>query len=143
MGFSARQNYLAARLSNPEFVNVFLGRLNAVVKDNGLGDGTFVGEKVTLATQRAIDGAKRQETGIRTRLIGASIRDGGQVVSLAGLDVLTIPPGALQEFLAMIKGRGSGRLLQGPWGPPLSSVHGGRTGRRPEAGKDSEIGRLG
>ena len=43
LGFSARQNYLAARLSNPDVLNVFLGRLNAVVKDNGLGSGDLVG----------------------------------------------------------------------------------------------------
>ena len=39
LGFSARQNYLAARLSNPEFVNVFLGRLNQVVSENSVGGG--------------------------------------------------------------------------------------------------------
>lgn len=101
LGFSVRQNVLAARLSNPEYVNVFLGRLNAVVKDNGLGDGQLVGEKVTWATQSAIERLRREHPGTKTHLIGASIRDGAQVVRLAGLDVLTIPPGALQEFLDM------------------------------------------
>jgi transaldolase len=101
LGFSARQNYLAARLSNPEYVNVFLGRLNAVVKDNRIGDGSYVGEKVTVAAQRAVDQVRKEHAVIRTRLIGASIRDGRQVAALAGLDVLTIPPSALQDFLGM------------------------------------------
>ncbi len=98
LGFSARQNYLAGRLSNPAYTNVFLGRLNAVVKDNGLGSGDFVGEKVTLATQRALI-ELRQAGKSHTKLIGASIRNGAQVGTLSGLDVLTIPPPAMQEFL--------------------------------------------
>ena len=54
LGFSARQNYLAALLSRPNYVNIFLGRLNAVVADNGLGDGKNVGERVTLASQAGL-----------------------------------------------------------------------------------------
>src|ERR1041385_5453555 len=34
LGFSARQNYLAARFAGPSYVNVFLGRLNAYSADN-------------------------------------------------------------------------------------------------------------
>ena len=60
LGFSARQNYLAARLSNPDFVNVFLGRLNQVVSENSVGGGDLVGEKVTLATQEALLGARKK-----------------------------------------------------------------------------------
>jgi len=36
LGFSARQNFLTARIGRPKFVNVFLGRLNAFTADNGL-----------------------------------------------------------------------------------------------------------
>ena len=36
LGFSARQNYLATVLAKPNYCNVFLGRLNAVVADNHL-----------------------------------------------------------------------------------------------------------
>jgi transaldolase len=54
LGFSARQNFLAANLARPNWTNVFLGRLNAYIKDNGLGDGVDVGEKATLASQRAM-----------------------------------------------------------------------------------------
>ena len=98
LGFSARQNYLAARMSNPAYVNVFLGRLNAVVSDNSLGTGKYVGEKVTLSTQRALDKVKQKYPDIKTSLIGASVRNGEQVINLAGMDLLTIPPKAIQEL---------------------------------------------
>jgi len=90
LGFSARQNYLAALLAQPRFVNVFMGRLNAFVADNRLGDGNNVGEKATLATQRAL--LKLREAGrTRSLLIGASMREAAQVAALAGLDVFTMP----------------------------------------------------
>jgi len=98
LGFSARQNYLAARLSNPKFVNVFLGRLNQVVIDHKAGTGDQVGEKVTLATQKALIDIREKFKEAHSRLIGASIRNGDQVAFLAGLDILTIPPKAIKEF---------------------------------------------
>jgi len=98
LGFSVRQNYLAARLANPDFVNVFLGRLNQVVMDHKAGTGELVGEKVTLATQRALRSAREDHKEVESRLIAASIRNGEQVAFLAGLDVLTIPPKAMKEF---------------------------------------------
>lgn len=99
LGFSARQNYLAARLSNPDYANVFLGRLNAVVSDNSAGSGKFVGEKVTFATQRAILELREKHPAVHTKLIGASVRNGDQVACLAGVDVLTIPPSAMKQYL--------------------------------------------
>jgi transaldolase len=99
LGFSARQNYLAARLANPAYVNVFMGRLNAFVSDNGLGDGLGVGEKATLATQRELI-ASREKGHTDTLLIGASIRDGKQIADLAGIDVFTMPPAAAAEYHA-------------------------------------------
>ena len=98
LGFSVRQNYLAARLANPDFVNVFLGRLNQVVMDQKAGTGELVGEKVTLATQKALRSARSNHSEVSSRLIAASIRNGEQVAFLAGLDVLTIPPAAMKEF---------------------------------------------
>lgn len=77
---------------------MFLGRLNQVVVENGLGSGSGVGEKVTLATQGAIAELRRQHPDVSTRLIGASIRGGEQVGFLAGVDVLTIPPAAIEAF---------------------------------------------
>jgi transaldolase len=101
LGFSARQNYLAANLSRPHYVNVFLGRLNSVVADNGLGDGKNVGEKATLASQRAIAETREAHPGHPTRQIAASVRSGQQLVDLAGVDVITAPPEAVQEYLDM------------------------------------------
>lgn len=103
LGFSARQNYLAACYANPEFVNVFLGRLNAVVADNGLGSGEGVGERATLSAQHVID-RLRLDDRTDSRLIAASIRSGGQVVSLAGVDVLTMPIAAAEEYRRMPNG---------------------------------------
>jgi transaldolase len=98
LGFSARQNYLVARIARPRFVNVFLGRLNAFVADNGLGSGAYVGERATLASQ-AVIAELRNASGLSTLQIGASFREGAQVRDLAGLDVLTMPPKVAKEFL--------------------------------------------
>lgn len=100
LGFSARQNYLAAMVANPAFVNVFLGRLNNVVADNGLGDGRNVGERATLASQAVV--AKLREEGKSvSRQIAASMREAGQVSTLAGVDVHTMPVKVAKGFLAM------------------------------------------
>ncbi len=98
LGFSARQNYLAALLSRPNYVNVFLGRLNAVVADNKFGDGKNVGERVTLASQNALIALRTADTTIPTHQIAASMRNAEQMVSLAGVDVYTVPPKAVAEF---------------------------------------------
>jgi transaldolase len=90
LGFSARQNYLATAFAQPSFVNVFLGRLGCYVSDNALGDGQNVGEKATLATQRAIRELSQGRTA-PTRLIAASLRHYSQVASLVGVDVFTMP----------------------------------------------------
>ncbi|MBF0431492.1 MAG: transaldolase family protein [Fibrobacteria bacterium] len=97
LGFSARQNYLAARYANPSYVNVFMGRLNAFVMDNKLGDGDNVGEKTTMATQHILQALRENGQSI-TRLIGASIRSGQQIADVIGCDVLTIPPKAAAQY---------------------------------------------
>jgi transaldolase len=99
LGFSARQNHLAAHLSRPRYVNVFLGRLNSVIADNKLGDGRNVGEKATLASQRTVLEARRADRHHPTRQIAASIRSGQQLVDLAGVDVITAPPEAVKGYL--------------------------------------------
>ena len=98
IGFSARQNYLAALLSHPAYTNVFLGRNNQVVLENGLGSGDYVGERATLASQNAITEIRNGASGTGTKLIAASMRSGRQVIDLAGVDVMTIPPKAVGEF---------------------------------------------
>ncbi|MDE2125822.1 MAG: transaldolase [Armatimonadetes bacterium] len=100
LGFSARQNYLAAMVSDPSFVNVFLGRLNQVIVENHLGDGRNAGEKTTLASQAGLRSARSSRAGIGTRQIAASMRGGEQMAALAGVDVFTAPPSAVAEFLA-------------------------------------------
>ena len=90
LGFSARQNHLVACVARPSWVNVFLGRLNAYAADEKLCDGRWVGERATLASQATV--AKlRQDLGISTRQIAASLRNGEQVSTLAGVDVFTMP----------------------------------------------------
>jgi transaldolase len=100
LGFSARQNYLITRVGRPAFVNVFMGRLNSFVADNKLGDGAYVGEKATLASQ-AVVRALRTTYNLPTRQIGASFRAPGQVRDLAGMDVMTIPCKVAKGFLAL------------------------------------------
>lgn len=98
LGFSARQNYLAAVISQPSYVNVFLGRLNQVVLENSLGDGKYVGEKANMATQVALC-ELRSKGRTSTRLIAASMRSASQVADLAGCDVFTMPPKVAADFL--------------------------------------------
>ena len=97
LGFSARQNYLAALLAKPVFVNVFLGRLNAFIADNNLGDGKNIGEKVTLATQRELLKLRKAKRS-HSLLIAASMREGAQVPTLGGVDVYTMPPKVAAQY---------------------------------------------
>jgi transaldolase len=90
LGFSARHNYIAASFAEPNFGNVFLGRINSYLADNGLGTGENAGEKVTLASQRTLAGL-RESKGTITRQIAASMRSGSQVKTLSGVDVFTMP----------------------------------------------------
>jgi transaldolase len=100
LGFSSRQNYLIARMAKPAYVNVFLGRLNSFIVDNKLGSGLYIGEKATLASQKAI--RQLRQSGVsQTLQIGASFRTGAQIRDLAGIDVMTMPPKAADEFLAL------------------------------------------
>ena len=97
LGFSARQNYLIAAVAHTAFVNVFLGRLNAFVADNDLGTGEMVGERAALASHRCMM-ALRSDGTTPTRQIAASMREGSQVLSLAGVDVLTMPLKVVWSF---------------------------------------------
>lgn len=99
LGFSARQNHVAALVAQPTYVNVFLGRLNAVISDNGLGDGKYVGEKASMATQDDLV-ALRAAGRSQTKLIAASMRGASQVLDLAGTDVYTMPPKVAEAFMA-------------------------------------------
>ena len=108
LGFSARQNHVAAAFAFPSYVNVFLGRLNSYVSENVLGDGLMVGEKATLASQREVQDLSSRG-GKQTLQIAASIRDGLQVEALAGVDVMTIPTGAASDAHARLSGKWQSR----------------------------------
>jgi len=98
LGFSARQNYVIARIGKPQFVNVFMGRLNQFVSDNKLGDGQDVGERAVMASQRCVR-ELRAAGQAPTRQIAASIRDDHQLLHVLGVDVLTIPIIPAKKFL--------------------------------------------
>jgi len=88
--FSARQNILVAMITQPAYLNVFLGRIGAFIKDNGLGDGSGAGERAVLSTQNWV--TKLTSSRPRpTKLIAASLRGAGQLASLAGVNVYTMP----------------------------------------------------
>ena len=88
--FSARQNVMVAIITKPNYLNVFLGRLGAYVKDGGLGDGFGIGERAVLSSQKWIKKLTLRNTE-PTRLIAASLRGAHQLDLLAGVDVFTIP----------------------------------------------------
>lgn len=119
LGFSARQNLLISHLARTTYCNVFLGRLNAYVAGEKIGDGTFVGERVALASQAML--AKARSQGVDTLQIGASLRDAGQVESLAGLDVLTIPVKVAKGFVDSGTAPASlGNRMSSDYVPPLA-----------------------
>ncbi|MEN6383625.1 MAG: transaldolase family protein [Phycisphaerales bacterium] len=100
LGFSARQNYLIARIAKPKYVNVFLGRLNSFISENNLGDGLYVGEKAAIASNTVISELRHTHS-TPCRQIAASIRDGRQILNLAGVNIMTMPPKAAGEFLKL------------------------------------------
>lgn len=89
--FSARQNALVTLVARPDYLNVFLGRIGALIADNKLGDGTGAGENAVLSSQSWVTRLSH-ETGFRTRQIAASLRNFNQLDLLAGTDVYTMPP---------------------------------------------------
>lgn len=122
LGFSARQNWLIASLARPTWVNVFMGRINAFLSDNELGDGKNAGEKATLASQRGLRRLKNQG-GPEVRQIGASMRNGDQVDDLLGLDVFTMPTGAAKGFLEL--GRSKDQIIDKTGNDPEVTFAGG------------------
>lgn len=97
LGFSARQNWLIGAVAQPTWVNVFMGRINAFLSDNQLGDGKNAGEKATLASQRGLR-RLRELHRLDVRQIGASMRNGQQIADLLGLDVFTMPTAAAKGY---------------------------------------------
>lgn len=109
LGFSARQNVMAANISWPAYLNVFLGRIGAYVADNKIGDGSSIGEKTVIETQKYINKI-RSSLGTDTKLIAASIRHHDQLEMLAGVDVFTIPPKVAASGHEQLTGSFTSRL---------------------------------
>jgi transaldolase len=107
--FSARQNLLATAIAQPDYVNVFLGRIGAYCKENGLGSGDGAGERTVLSTQRWVKKMAMQY-GLSTRLIAASLRNASQLESLAGTDVFTMPVKVAAEGRSTLSGNFTSRL---------------------------------
>lgn len=99
LGFSARQNLLISHVARPDWCNVFMGRINSLIPMAGFGTGDGAGEKATVASQKVLR-ELRDAGGPNVRQIGASVRNGGQVLALAGLDTMTIPTAAADDAIA-------------------------------------------
>lgn len=109
LGFSARQNVLATRVARPDYVNVFLGRINAYMINNKLGDGSGAGEMAVIASQNWVTG-QSAENPWQTKLIAASLRSYNQLELLAGTDVFTMPPKVAAAGHKELSGKFTSRL---------------------------------
>jgi transaldolase len=107
--FSARQNALVTAVAGPNYQNVFLGRIGAYIKDNGLGDGKYVGEKATLGAQKVINELSGSGAS-KTSLIAASLRSAEQLPLLAGVNVFTMPVKVAKAAVTGLDGRFYSRL---------------------------------
>lgn len=109
LGFSARQNVLITRVSRPDYVNVFLGRIGSYINDNKLGDGSGAGEMAVIASQNWVTGITA-ENPWPTMQIAASLRNYEQLDLLAGIDVFTIPPKVAIAGLEKLSGKFKSRI---------------------------------
>ncbi len=112
LGFSARQNAIITKFVKPNYVNVFLGRLNSYVKSNMLGDGTNVGEKATIASQHTVNKVNQTISNPVTKQIAASMRSSDQLKKLAGVDVFTMPANVAEDGHANLDGAFESMLQQ-------------------------------
>jgi transaldolase len=103
LGFSARQNVIVTKVSRPDYVNVFLGRIGAYMVSNKLGDGTGAGEKAVISSQNWVTGLSG-ENPWQTKQIAASLRNFSQLELLAGVDVFTMPPKVAADGHRELKG---------------------------------------
>ncbi|HDR50580.1 MAG TPA: transaldolase [Mariniphaga anaerophila] len=109
--FSARQNVMVAAITRPNYLNVFLGRIGAYISDNGLGDGSGVGERTVLETQKRVNALTKNNTE-PTKLIAASLRNYGQLNDLPGVDVFTMPIQVATEGKEKLSGNFRSRLAE-------------------------------
>ncbi|HZY26125.1 MAG TPA: transaldolase family protein [Bacteroidales bacterium] len=104
LGFSARENVLVTRVSRPDYVNVFLGRIGAYMIDNKLGNGSGAGEKAVISSQNWVTGLSADNPW-QTKQIAASLRNYNQLELLAGVDVFTMPPKVAAAGHKELKGK--------------------------------------
>jgi transaldolase len=90
--FSARQTVAAALLADVTLTNIFMGRINQGMK------AALLGEHVDLEAQRALR-RLRDDVGVKTLLIVASVREWQTFVRVAGCDAFTAPLDAIRAFL--------------------------------------------
>ncbi len=109
--FSARQNVMVAAITQPNYLNVFLGRIGAYISDNGLGDGSGAGERAVLASQKWVNELTR-DNAEPTKLIAASLRNYQQLDDLAGVDVFTMPTKVASEGKEKLSGNFRSRLVE-------------------------------
>ena len=108
LGFSARENVLITKISRPDYVNVFLGRIGAYMINNKLGDGSGAGEKAVISSQNWVTGLTA-ENPWQTKQIAASLRNHNQLDLLAGVDVFTMPPKVAAEGKKELSGKFTSR----------------------------------
>ncbi|MFW5832173.1 MAG: transaldolase family protein [Prolixibacteraceae bacterium] len=101
--FSARQNVMVASIVQPNYLNVFLGRIGAYIKDAALGSGEGAGERTVLSTQKWVT-ELTQNNDEPTKLIAASLRSYEQLEALAGVDVFTMPTKVATDGKAKLSG---------------------------------------
>jgi transaldolase len=109
--FSARENVLVTRITRPDYLNVFLGRIGAFISSNNLGDGRGAGEMAVLSSQRWVTKLS-QLNPWPTLLIAASLRNYEQLDLLAGTDVFTMPPKVAAAGHSNLKGSFRSRLME-------------------------------
>ncbi|MGQ8336925.1 transaldolase family protein [Sunxiuqinia sp. A32] len=107
--FSARQNVLVTKHARPDFLNVFLSRIDVYIHENNLVNGLNAGEMAVLSTQKWINKLEK-ENPWSTKLIVASLLSYEQLESLAGADIYTIPTKVAAEGIANLSGQFSSKI---------------------------------
>jgi transaldolase len=92
------------RSAQPDYLNVFLGRVGAFMMNNKLGDGSGAGEMAVISSQNWVTAFSAQNVW-QTKLIAASLRHYNQLELLAGTDVFTIPPKVASEGRKSLRGK--------------------------------------
>jgi transaldolase len=107
--FSARQNVMVAAITKPNYLNVFLGRVGGYIKNSGLGDGSGVGERTVISTQKWVTELTK-DNDEPTKLIAASLRSFEQLDALAGVNVYTMPTKVAADGKEILPGNFTSRL---------------------------------